>query len=332
MAVDALSEVLRLVRLNGAVFLDAQFSAPWNVQSPPSKVLAAAMLPEAEHLIEYHLIVEGSCYIRLNDGEPVHLEEGDVVMLPHGEAHRMSSQPRFDTPLITESVAFPGAGEITAVRCGGGGALTRIVCGYLALDRKLCGSLIAALPRILRVDARSTDVGEWLRSYVRISTDERGKERPGGRCVLAKLSELMFVEAVRRYVESLPADQRGWLAGLRDPFIGRALGLLHANPSRQWTVELLAREIGLSRSALAERFTDLIGQPPMQYLTQWRLLLAAHVLQTTTRSASVVAEEVGYDSESAFSRAFRREFGLPPATWRKRDRTDGAMVAASAAD
>jgi AraC-like DNA-binding protein len=311
MAVDALSEVLRLVRLNGAVFLDAQFSAPWNVQSPPSKVLAAAMLPEAEHLIEYHLIVEGSCYIRLQDGEPVHLEEGDVVMLPHGEAHRMSSQPRFDTPLATESVAFPRAGEITSLRSGGGGALTRIVCGYLALDRKLCGSLIAALPRILRVNARSTEVGAWLRSYVRISADERGEERPGGRCVLAKLSELMFVEAVRRYVEALPAGQRGWLAGLRDPFIGKALGLL--------------------QSALAERFTELIGQPPMQYLTQWRLLLAAHVLQTTNRSAAVVAEEVGYDSESAFSRAFRREFGLPPATWRKRDRIDGEVAVASAA-
>jgi AraC-like DNA-binding protein len=331
MAVDALSEVLRLVRLNGAVFLDGQFSAPWNVQSPPSKALAAAVLPEAEHVIVYHLIAEGSCYIRLSNDAPVQLEEGDVVMLPHGDAHRMSSQPRFDTPLM-ESVAYPRAGEITSLRCGGGGTLTRVVCGYLALDRKLCGSLISALPPILRVSARSTEVGAWLRTYVRISADERGEERPGGRCVLAKLSELMFVETVRRYVEGLPPGQRGWLAGLRDPYIGRALGLLHASPSRQWTVELLAREIGLSRSALAERFTELIGQPPMQYLTQWRLLLAAHVLQTTTRSAAVVAEEVGYDSESAFSRAFRREFGLPPATWRRKGRTDVAMAAASAAE
>jgi len=317
---DALSEVLRLVRLTGAVFLNAELSAPWAIQSPPSHVLAQAMMPDAEHMIEYHLIVEGHCFIKVADEPPLKLVEGDLVMVPRGDSHRMSSDLQPAVPVLSATeIRFPAAGEIATPRYGGGGEMTRIVCGYLAVDHRLCAALIGALPRVFRVSAGSGEVNTWLQTYLRIRLIERGEDQPGGACVLAKLSELMFIEAIRRYVESLPAEQSGWLSGLKDPFVSKVLGLMHGNPTRSWTVESLAREVGLSRSGLADRFTALLGKSPMQYLTQWRLTLAAHLLRTTSKSASVVAFEVGYESEAAFSRAFRREFGAPPAAWRRSD-------------
>ena len=315
---DALSEVLRQVRLTGAVFLNAELLAPWAVQSPSSDVLARTLLPEADHMIEYHLVVQGSCFIEVDGEPPVELREGDLVMVPHGDPHRMRSDRNCAVPLLeADPTRMVQAGEIATPRFGGSGAATRLVCGYLAIDRRLCAALIDALPRVLRVSAVGSEVVGWLRTYLRIRVMEDGEQQPGGACVLAKLSELMFVEAVRRYVESLPAGCPGWLGGLKDPWIGKALGLLHGRPAHPWTVDDLAREVGLSRSALAERFTSVIGRSPMHYLTQWRLALASHLLQTTKKTAAVVAFEVGYESEAAFSRAFRREFGAPPATWRR---------------
>jgi AraC-like DNA-binding protein len=316
---DALSEVLRLVRLTGAVFLNAELSAPWAVQTPSAKQLAAQLLPDAEWFVEYHLIVEGECWIRLADREPVHLQAGDLVMVPHGDSHRLSSEPGLQTRAVDgAALQLPAYGEIVQHSYGGGGAVTRIACGYFAIDRRLCRGLLAALPRIVRIDASGGDLRSWLHTYMHMRAAGRSGFQPGGACVLSKLSELMFVEAVRRYVESLPHGQTGWLAGLRDPHVGQALGLIHQAPAKPWTIEGLGRAVGLSRSALAERFTALIGQPPMQYLTQWRLTLAAHRLQVSQRPAGSVAEEVGYDSEAAFSRAFKREFGMPPAAWRRR--------------
>ena len=315
---DALSEVLRLVRLTGAVFLKAEFTAPWAVASPPSHVLAGSLLPHSDHFVEYHLVVKGSCFIRVPGGEPVALDEGDLVMLPRGDSHHLTSDAVSTVDAVSAAeLRLPAYGDIVSYHSGGGGALTQIVCGYLAIDRTLCASLIAALPRVLRVSARGGEVNAWLDTYMRFSLLERGEERPGGACVLSKLSELMFVEAIRRYVESLPPGETGWLAGVGDPMVGKALALMHRSPASPWTVEDLGRSIGLSRSSLAERFTEMVGQPPMQYLTQWRLTLAAHMLLTTRKAAALVAEAVGYDSEAAFSRAFRREFGAPPATWRR---------------
>ena len=277
-------------------------------------------MPEADHMIEYHLVVEGQCFIKVADQAPLKLEQGDLVMVPRGDTHRMSSELQPTVPVSTVSeMKFPVPGEIVTTRFGAGGERTRLVCGYLAIDHRLCAALINALPRAFRVSAGSSEVSAWLQTYLRIWLIERGEDQPGGACVLAKLSELMFVEAIRRYVESLPADQAGWLSGLKDPYVGKVLGLMHGHPTRAWTVESLAREVGLSRSALADRFTALLGRSPMQYLTQWRLTLAAHLLRTTTKPASVVAYDVGYESEAAFNRAFRREFGAPPAAWRRGD-------------
>lgn len=271
-------------------------------------------------MIEYHLVVEGQCFIKVADEAPLKLEQGDLLMVPRGDTHRMSSELQPTVPVSSVSeMKFPVPGEIVTMRHGEGGQRTRLVCGYLAIDHRLCAALINALPRAFRVSAGSSEVSAWLQTYLRIWLVERGEDQLGGACVLAKLSELMFVDAIRRYVESLPANQAGWLSGLKDPYVGKVLGLMHGQPTRAWTVESLAREVGMSRSALADRFTALLGRSPMQYLTQWRLTLAAHLLRTTNKSASVIAYDVGYESEAAFNRAFRREFGAPPAAWRRGD-------------
>lgn len=319
--------MLRLVRLTGAVFLNAEMHAPWAVRTPSARQLAAKLMPQADWLVEYHLIVEGQCWVRVDGDEPVRLNAGDLVMLPQGDPHRLSSEPEFDAP-ASDGAAFeaPPYGEIVHHRHGGSGAITRIACGYFALDRRLCRGLLSALPRVVRIDAGQGDLRSWLDTYMQLRDAARAGFRPGGACVLSKLSELMFIEAVRRYVEALPPGQTGWLAGLRDPQVGKALGLIHQAPARPWTVQSLGRAVGLSRSALAERFSALIGQPPMQYLTQWRLALAAQRLQVSQRPAASVAGEVGYDSEAAFSRAFKREFGLPPAAWRRRTEAASAMA------
>ncbi len=188
------------------------------------------------------------------------------------------------------------------------------VCGFLGCDARPFNPLLSALPRVIHVsDAKTGAIG----AFVQFAVAEAKERRPGGECVLGHLSELMFVDVVRRYVETLPADRTGWLAGLREPFVGRALAALHGSPSRDWTLESMAREVGLSRSALAERFTQFVGQPPMQYLTNWRMQLAANQLRSGMDSVATIADRVGYESEAAFSRAFKKAVGAPPSQWRK---------------
>jgi AraC-like DNA-binding protein len=210
-------------------------------------------------------------------------------------------------------------GEVMNLTYGGGGARTRVICGFLACDDVLSNPLIASLPRIFKVDVRKGG-SAWVESSLRFAAEEVGASRTGRAIVLAKLSELLFVEVVRRYVDTLPEGQRNWLAGLRDRFLGRALQLLHRDPAHAWTVDELAREVGLSRSALAQRFSEFLDQPPMQYLAQWRLLVAAQQLRDGAAPITDVASDAGYESEAAFNRAFKREFGLPPAGWRRRER------------
>lgn len=326
---DALSELLRLVRLTGAVFVQGELSAPFAVHTPCSSVLAATLMPHAEHLIEYHLVLEGRCWIRVDGEEPVPLDAGDLVMLPHGDAHLLASDPHLVVPTVdTTGMTLPPPGEIVEARAGGGGAVTRLACGYLAIERRPCRPLLDALPRVLRVDARESDLGGWLHTYLRLRAVDGVHARPGVEGVLSRLSELMFVEALRRYIDALPPQRSGWLAALRDPPVGRVLTLLHQAPARPWTVAALARAAHLSRSALAARFQALVGQPPMQYLTEWRLNFAAHRMRTCDRPLATIAEEVGYDSQAAFSRAFKRAFGLPPALWREQRQRGAAALPA----
>jgi AraC-like DNA-binding protein len=327
---DALSDVLRWVRLTGAVFLSGELSAPWGVSAPSAAEATTAFVPGAEHLVFYHLVTEGSCVAIVAGCDPVPLEAGDVVLFPHGNAHVMASAPDVAALPAWEVYSPPPPGEVVGLRCGGGGEVTRLVCGFLACEKGPCNPLLDSLPPILRVNVRADPAATWIEASLRFGACEAAARRSGGATVLAKLSELLFVEAVRCFIESLPAEETGWLAGLRDRFVGRALTLMHARPAHAWTVEELGREVGLSRSALAERFATVLGQPPVQYLTRWRLQLAARRLRSGHESVARIAEEVGYESEAAFNRAFKREIGTPPATWRRSSAERATPAAASA--
>lgn len=326
---DAVSDVLRVVRLTGAVYLNGTFTAPWCVMGRTDAALCAAYLPRSERVVSYHLIIEGSCWAQLaaDPASAVQVHAGELLVVPQGETHLMGSAldvppTSADSLLAGQMEAAPG--EVMTLSVGGGGALTRIVCGFLACDDTLSNPLLASLPRLFKIDMRNDPRAAWLESSLKFAAAEAADSRAGGTIVLARLSELLFVEAVRSCIEALPADQKGWLAGVRDRFVGRALSLLHAQPVRPWTVDELARKVGLSRSALAQRFTELLGQPPMQYLARWRMQIAAQELLIGSKSLAAVAEQIGYESEAAFSRAFKREFGMPPAGWRKhRGKTDG---------
>jgi AraC-like DNA-binding protein len=320
---DALSDVLRVVQLTGAVYLDGAFSAPWCAIVPEDSPLCSAYLPPSERVVSFHLVTEGTCWAMLPHdlGGALQVNAGDVIVVPTGETHVLGSStdlsPELLAPLLANQVATR-PGEVMTLEYGGGGAATRMVCGFLAAQDMGRNPLLAALPRLFKVSMRGSSAS-WLESSLRFATEQATSAHAGSATVLAKLSELVFVEAVRHYVNTLPDDCNGWLAGLRDRFVARALMLMHARPAHPWTVEDLAHRVGLSRSGLAQRFTDLLGVPPMQYLAQWRLQLAAQQLRLTDRSLASVAEDVGYESEAAFNRAFKREFGMPPATWRRSD-------------
>jgi AraC-like DNA-binding protein len=319
---DALSDVLRLVRLGGAVYLNADFTAPWCVVGEVTSELCATFLPRAERIVSYHLITEGSCCARLVDdpASTICVNAGELLVVPQGEAHLMGTSLEIVPAPADEMLSRylkTSPGEVMELKYGGGGAHTRLICGFLACDDTLTNPVLSALPRIFKIDMRNDAKSAWLESSLKLAALEAAEGRVGSATVLARLSELLFVEAVRRCIDALPADRQGWLAGVSDRFVGRALALLHAQPAHGWTVDELARKVGLSRSALAQRFTQLLGQPPMQYLARWRLQIAAQALRNGNQSLAAIAERVGYESEAAFNRAFKREFGMPPAGWRR---------------
>jgi AraC-like DNA-binding protein len=317
---DALSETLRVVRLVGAIFINARFTAPWCYQSPHADAAAPLLEPGAERVVIFHLITEGECYVEI-EGEPaVNLTAGDAVMFPQGHAHRMCSRPGLP-PAKGASLEEVLARRPRQLAYGGGGPTTRLVCGYLACDTRLAGMLLAGLPPMVRVNVRGSNPGIWLEASVRYALAEARSPRPGGAGVLAKLAEVLCIEVLRLYMNSQTQGATGWLAGLNDRVVGAALNALHARPAHGWTLEELARTANTSRSVLAERFQELVGTSPMQYLTQWRMLLAANLLCRSNAPLGRIAEDVGYQTDTAFSRAFRREYGSPPATWRRsRDR------------
>ena len=321
--VDALSEVLTAVKLTGAVFLEMTLRARWSYITAPARAIADVLMPEADHVIPYHLITSGTCYARLLTGEPVGLESGDVILFPAGDQHVLAGASR--AALALKPVDLSGQnlhavltrGNVAPFASGKSGPQTGIVCGFLACDGRLAEPLIRSLPRMLKVTLRDSSTGEWVRSSIRYSVTESAAQRPGSAMVLARLSEVLFAEAIRQYMDSIPEGRTGWLSALRDRQVGRTLALLHDNPARNWSVESLARRVGLSRSALGERFNTLVGAPPMHYLTRWRMSLAASKLRQSDAPIIEVASAVGYESEAAFNRAFKREFGMPPARWRR---------------
>jgi AraC-like DNA-binding protein len=319
---DTLSEVLQAVRLRGAVFFDVDARAPWVAETPPAQVIAPAVMPRSEHVIEYHVITRGGCWAQIaGEGEPVRLEAGDVVAFPQGDAHILSSEPGMRGKVdLGEFEVLKGMQLPLAMNLNGDGATTQIVCGFLGCDARPFNPLLQSLPRLLHVRP-SPDSKAPTEAFMQFALLETREQRVGAAGMLSRLGELMFGELVRRHVEAMPEDGRGWLAGLRDRHVGKALAVLHADPRRDWTLESLAREAGLSRSAFATRFSGYIGMAPMQYLTRWRLQLAASQLSETDTGIAMIAERAGYESEAAFSRAFRKAVGMPPAAWRGRNQS-----------
>jgi AraC-like DNA-binding protein len=311
--VDALSDLIRVVRLTGGIFLDAQFSAPWCVYSQVEPGECEPYLLKAQHIISFHYVVEGTLCVTVEGEAPLRLNTGDIVLLPRNDSHVLGSEPGLPPEHVT--LQPPEDGSLPRIAFGGGGERVHIVCGFLGSDAP-SSPLLDSLPRLLSLNAAGSGAGDWIASSFQFAAREMSAGRPGSASIVSRLSELLFVEALRHYVASLPPQQQGWLAALRDPFVARALSLLHARPAQPWTAEDLAGIVGLSRSAFADRFSALVGQPPMQYLGQWRMQLAAQRLRGSRDTLVRIAAEVGYESEAAFSRAFKRQYGKPPAKWR----------------
>jgi AraC-like DNA-binding protein len=316
---DALSDVLRVAHLTGGVFLHAEFFAPWCMAGQVSPELCTPFLGSDSHLILYHYVVDGELRVRVDgeDAEEIVLGAGSVILLPRNDMHLIGSDLSLPPVKGSEVIQPRKDGGLFTIRHGGNGAPTRLICGFLGCAGSEYNPVIGALPSAIRLNVEGSSGAEWIRSTFQFAADEVAAGRPGSETVLAKLSELLFVESVRRYAETLPEGHTGWLAGLRDPYVARTLALFHRNIARPWTIEEVSREIGLSRSALADRFTGLIGQPPMHYLASWRMQAAAQKLRSSSASLAQVADEIGYESEAAFSRAFKKAFGTAPATWRR---------------
>lgn len=315
-----MSALFQAVRLRGAVFFLVDATPPWAAGAPPSAELAPRLMPGAQHVIEYHVVRRGACYGGLLGVPLIALGAGDVLVFPQGDAHVLSSSPNardgsraatddIERLLASRSPPFP-------IRAGGNGEpVAEVVCGFLGCDIRPFNPLIAALPRVLHI--RADQANRQLNTLIALTLQESAEHRAGSVCTLARLSELMFIEVVRLHLQSLPPGQDTWLAGLGDPVVGRALALLHGEPARSWTLPDLARSVATSRSVLAERFRLLTGLPPMQYLAQWRMQLAAAMLSEGNASVAAAAFEVGYGSEAAFSRAFKKLVGMSPSAWRQ---------------
>jgi AraC-like DNA-binding protein len=313
---DALSDVLRVTRLSGGVFLDAQFTAPWCISGKISANDCKPFLAAPRHVIASHFVAAGAMQLRVEGGDPIEVSAGEFVLLPHNDVHTFGSDLNAAVRPAGEVIQPPQGGGLFRINHGGGGAPTQLLCGYLASEAPF-SPLLSALPPVLKLNVRATASGAWIESSFRFAASEIAAGRLGSTTVIAKLSELLFVEAVGQFVAGLSVERRGWLAGLRDPQIGRGLALLHTRPNEPWTAEALALEVGMSRSVFAERFTSLVGQPPMQYLTHWRMHVAAQQLREGRDSIAQIGFAIGYESEAAFSRAFKRQFGTSPGAWRK---------------
>ena len=325
---DALSEALKSVRMTAAIFYNAEMTAPWGDFSPAAADVAPALAPGFEHMVVFHLVTEGRAVAHIDGVPDLPLEAGDIVIVPHGHAHRLSNgspaEFRNDDSVVRKFLA----GDLSPTRSGGGGELTRFVCGYFGCEQKACRQFLAGLPPMIKINVRGDESGAWLESSIRQLVSETVSGTPGNMVLLSKMAEALFVEALRRFLRDMPEEETGWLAAARDPLVGAALAALHRDPQRHWALPELAAEVGASRSVLSERFHHFLGESPIHYLARWRLQLASRLLQADRKSVIEVAMDVGYESEAAFNRAFKREFGLPPAQYRRA--RAGEMAAAGA--
>ncbi|MBC8022243.1 MAG: AraC family transcriptional regulator [Burkholderiales bacterium] len=306
---DALSEVLRLARFSAGVTLDATARAPWCVFVPSSASIARA-----------HLVVDGNCVVKVGSADPIGLKAGEMAFLAHGDAHLVGSTLEAEAKPLSAFVKTSLAGELVPVSIGRDGPATRWIVLTSSCERHLADPLIAALPPVIKVDLNNAAALHWLIDALGLTLSASSAPPVGASAERARLAELVLIEALSRHIYWLPPGGKGWLAGLNDRFVGRALALVHGRPSEPWTVERLGRHVGLSRSALADRFVEVMGEPIFAFLTRWRLQVAAEFLLSTTRPIATIAHDAGYESAGAFSVAFKRVFGKPPSIWRRKSR------------
>lgn len=320
--IDVLSDMLRSVRLTGAMLFLVEASTPWVSWAPQAEAIRRAVLPGAQHLISLHIVTHGACWAGLTGAPSQRLETGDVLVIPHGDAYYLADPPEAErTYGHDEAVAFfrdMAAGKLspTVNEGGDGPGRSQFICGFLGCDLRPFNPVLSTLPRLFCVHPPIS--GDGMSHLIAFALNELRASRSAGHVVKLRMAELLFIEVMRRHLEALPSDQTGWLAGLRDPLVARALALLHHAPAHSWTLEELAAQAATSRSVLADRFVHIVGQPPMQYLRELRMQLASRLLAEGSAKVAAVAAAVGFESEAAFSRAFKRCLGLSPDEWRRR--------------
>ncbi|MGH8745544.1 MAG: AraC family transcriptional regulator [Burkholderiales bacterium] len=314
--VDLLSHLLGSMHLSGMVTFRAEFREPWAVSTPGTRNLARALPFRTEHIIPFHVLAHGGCWLELKDREPVWLENGDAILMPYGDSHLLRGRQEVPHVPLGQLLPPPPWADMPVIRHGGSGPETNLICGFVQCDELLIHSFLRHLPALMHVSPGKNG-NSWLAATIRHTAFEATHAQPGAHSMLGRLTELMFVEILREHMQSLSANELGWFAAASDSVVGAALKCLHTAPFDAWSIERLAHEVGASRTVLNERFKSLLGQPPMQYLACWRLQLAAQRLKSTDAPMKTVADQAGYESEAAFSRAFKRLYGLPPSDWRK---------------
>jgi len=321
---DVLAETLRAVRLTGSVFLDACFTAPFGIISP-KRFDAHSPMAHLRHVSVFHLIAAGQCSVELASGERRNVSAGDILLMPFADQHKFWNGRAAEMPLADDVVRPGPLKGMWNINHGGGGQETRMVCGFLESSEFLLTPVFRTLPPLLVDRAEDDQVSALIKSTVGQILSMTETAAPGSELMLGRLMELLFVEVLRRYATRLPASAKGWFAALNDPIVGRVLQFVHREPARRWTGDELAREAGSSRTVLAERFHAVLGQAPIEYITCWRMQLAAERIRAGGGSLAAIAADVGYDSEAAFNRAFKRVTGVTPGRWR-----DGDLIAAAA--
>lgn len=303
---DPLGEALHVLRMQGTFYSRCEFTAPWGL-----------VLPEWPGTLMFHIITSGRCWLEVAGTEPRLLQPGDLALVPHGEGHHLASEPGtpgrnlFDLPSNQLSERY----EI--LRQGGGGNPAALLCGTVRFDHPAAHHLIDVLPNVISVDATNSPQFDWMQSTLRFITAEARELRPGGETIITRLADILVIQAIRAWIERDPTAQTGWLGALRDKQIGRAIAFIHRDPAHPWTVASLAEELAMSRSAFAARFTELVGEPPMHYLARWRMQVAVATLQEGDATLAELALRLGYQSEAAFSRAFKRFIGVSPGAIRR---------------
>jgi AraC-like DNA-binding protein len=313
---DPLGEALHALRMSGAFYCRSEFTEPWGLALPP---LAGYLW--------FHVVTSGRVSVDLGDGELTTLQSGDVALVTQGAGHRLCSEPAAPAPGILDLPREEISDRYEVLRHGGGGALTRMMCGAVRFDHPAARNLVALLPEIIYLDAASTPDLVWMQGTLALIAAETKHLRPGGEAVITRLADVLIIQAIRWWMETDPSAQTGWLGALRDEQIGRALSLIHGDPARAWTVAALADELAMSRSAFAARFTELVGEPVMQYVTRWRMRVAVNTLQDEGATVAELADRLGYRSEAAFARAFKRVTGVAPGSIKRHGEPEIGAIA-----